>query len=178
MRFATLITSVMAVAMPAVRAATPASPGLTYLYTANVTLGTSFSMGVGPQGERVAIPIVGGTFSGPNINGTILDLGADWGWIDTHNNQVTFHPDTRYNLRTSDGANIYIQTEGPAQADGTTHLREKFETGSPDYYWLNNIVAIGILTSGDGYVVIDTWQVSSFGMNISGLREPVKEGPL
>lgn len=69
MRFATLITSVMAVAMPAVRAATPASPGLTYLYTANVTLGTSFSMGVGPQGERVAIPIVGGTFSGPNING-------------------------------------------------------------------------------------------------------------
>lgn len=142
MRFANLITSVMAVAMPAARAAAPAPPGLTYLYTANVTLGTSFSMGVGPQGERVAIPIVGGTFSGPNINGeyqrrskdgrvavdflcssltvytkkgTILDLGADWGWIDTHNNQVTFHPDTRYNLRTSDGANIYIQTEGPAQ---------------------------------------------------------------
>lgn len=64
------------------------------------------------------------------------------------------------------------------QADGTTHLREKFETGSPDYYWLNNIVAIGILTSGDGYVVIDTWQVSLFAMNIPGLREPVKEGPL
>ncbi|ETS74490.1 hypothetical protein PFICI_14356 [Pestalotiopsis fici W106-1] len=160
MRFANIFTSLLSVAMPTVTAATPAAPGLTYLYTANVTLGTKFSMGVGPYGERVAIPIIGGTFSGPNLNGTILNLGADWGWTDTHNNQVTFHPDTRYQLRTSDGANIFIQTEGPKQADGTIHLREKFETGSPDYYWLNNIVAIGILTSGDGYVVIDTWQVS------------------
>ncbi|KAI1880757.1 hypothetical protein JX265_000997 [Neoarthrinium moseri] len=161
-----VLSTLASVLLPLIaRAATPNPPGLTYLFTANASLAQSIDMGVGPYGERVAIPIIGGTFSGPRVNGTILNLGADWGWTDAHDpnepGRTTFHPDTRYQLRTADGANIFVQTEGPAQADGTIHLREKFETGSPAYYWLNNVVAVGVLRSGDGYVVIDTWQVSA-----------------
>lgn len=118
MRFAAILPTFMSTMFHlSIIAAPPSPPGLTYLFTANVTLEPAIDIGVGPYGQRVAIPIVGGTFSGPNINGTILDLGADWGWTDTHNPSgiTTFHPDTRYQLRTSDGANIYIQTEGPAQ---------------------------------------------------------------
>jgi hypothetical protein len=31
-----------------------------------------------------------------------------------------------------------------------------FETGSEKYYWLNNVVAVGVLTAGNG-VTIDGW---------------------
>jgi hypothetical protein len=88
----------------------------------------------------------------------VLNLGADWGLVDANG---TFSADTRYQLQTSDGANIFIRTEGPAQSDGYIHLRLNFETGSAKYYWLNHIVAVGILKSGNGYVSIDAWQIES-----------------
>lgn len=72
-----------------------------------------------------------------------------------------FSADTRYQLQTDDGANIFIRTSGPAQADGRLHLRLVFETGSAKYYWLNNIIAVGILKAGSGYVLIDAWQLES-----------------
>jgi hypothetical protein len=37
----------------------------------------------------------------------------------------------------------------------------EFETGSSKYYWLNNIIAVGILTTGNGFVEIDGWQLDS-----------------
>lgn len=90
--------------------------------------------------------------------GKVLNLGADWGITDP---KGTFSADTRYQLETDDGANVFIQTNGPAQADGKLHLRMTFETGNEKYYWLNNIVAVGILQPGNGYVVIDGWQLGS-----------------
>lgn len=89
-----------------------------------------------------------------------MNLGADWGFEDLNG---SFHPDTRYHMQTHDGANIYIQTAGPTQSDGRIILRIVFETGYPDYYWLNNIVAVGILYGPDdaNYVLIDAWQVGT-----------------
>jgi hypothetical protein len=72
-----------------------------------------------------------------------------------------FNPDTRYGLRTDDGANIYIQTSGPSKSDGHIHLRILFETGHANYTWMNEIVAVGILKAGTGYVAIDAWQLDS-----------------
>ncbi|KAK3322634.1 hypothetical protein B0H66DRAFT_473336 [Apodospora peruviana] len=151
------LSSLALFARPA-ESATPKSPGLTYLYSLNCTLGTSIPVGAGPHGDRVVIPITGGTFSGPKLSGKILNLGADWGLID---NNGTFSADTRYQLQTDDGAHIFIRTSGPAQPDGHLHLRIVFETGSAKYYWLNNIVAVGILTTGDGFVAIDAWQLTT-----------------
>lgn len=90
--------------------------------------------------------------------GKVLDLGADWGLVDKDG---TFSADTRYQLQTDDGAHIFIRTSGPAQPDGHLHLRMVFETGSEKYYWMNNIVAVGILTTGNGFVSIDGWQLES-----------------
>ncbi|KAI0478860.1 hypothetical protein GGR56DRAFT_689889 [Xylariaceae sp. FL0804] len=118
----------------------------------------TIDMGLAPQGSSKLIPIIGGSFDGPRMSGKILDVGGDWGLTDRFG---TYHADTRYQLRTDDGADIYIRTAGPAQADGTLHLRATFDTGSPDYYWLNNIIAVGVLNSGDDYVVIDAWQLDS-----------------
>ncbi|KAK2055722.1 hypothetical protein LY76DRAFT_519897 [Colletotrichum caudatum] len=132
----------------------PQTPKLTYLYTLTALLNSSIEIGTGIYSDRKAIPIIGGTFSGPRLNGTVLDLGADWGLTDQ---KGVFHPDTRYNLKTNDGANIYIQTSGSAQPNGKIYLRQIFETGSEEYYWLNNVVSVGVLTSGEGSVTIEGW---------------------
>jgi hypothetical protein len=55
-----------------------------------------------------------------------------------------FSADTRYNVVTDDGANIFLQTSGPAQRNGDLHLRVIFETGDKKYYWLNNVVGMGV----------------------------------
>lgn len=53
------------------QANTPAAPGLTYLYSLNCTLGTAITVGGGPHGSRVVIPITGGSFSGPRLSGAL-----------------------------------------------------------------------------------------------------------
>ena len=75
----------------------------------------------------------------------------------------TFAPDTRYQLETSDGAHIFIQTSGAAQPNKTCHLRVIFETGSPEHYWLNNVVAVGILYPAPDWksVKIELWQLEA-----------------
>ena len=101
--------------------------------------------------------------------GEILNLGADWGLTDPQTG--IFSADTRYNFRTHDGANILLQTSGPAQPEGGLQLRVLFETGDKDYYWLNNVVAVGKLSSveekserkeGESFLLrIDVWHVST-----------------
>lgn len=49
-------------------AAIPA-PGLTFLYSSNSSIATPITYGPGPAGTRIAIPLTGGTFSGPRLNG-------------------------------------------------------------------------------------------------------------
>ncbi|KAK3346036.1 hypothetical protein B0T25DRAFT_506159 [Lasiosphaeria hispida] len=142
--------------LPLAAALTP--PSLTHLYSLNCTLGAPLPVGAGPHGTRIVLPITGGTFTGPRLSGTVLNLGADWGLIDSNG---TFSADTRYALQTTDGAHIFIRTSGPGQPDGRLHLRLVFETGSARYWWLNNIVAVGVLTSGAGFVSIDAWQLES-----------------
>ncbi|KAL1597001.1 hypothetical protein SLS60_008583 [Paraconiothyrium brasiliense] len=137
----------------------PTPPGLEFLYSLNCTLGEIFTTGVGPYGEVRVIPITGGYFEGPKIKGEVLNLGADWNYLDNHG---TTHPDTRYSLRTDDGENIYIKTAGSAQPDGLAYLRGVYETGSEKYFWLNYVTAVGILRSGGGsYVLIDMWYLTS-----------------
>ncbi|RGP77088.1 hypothetical protein FLONG3_4603 [Fusarium longipes] len=137
------------------------TPSYEFLYTVNATLGERWQIGDYHQGSRVVIPITGGTFKGPRLSGTVSNLGADWGLTDT---KGIFFPDTRYNLRTDDGVDIYIQTQGPTQPDGRTLLRATFQAGHPDYEWLNYILAVGVLQrppaeSNGKYVVIDMWQM-------------------
>ncbi|CZT41432.1 uncharacterized protein RSE6_01171 [Rhynchosporium secalis] len=50
----------------------PKAPQLTFLYSANATVGPLIDYGKGPWGQRVALPITGGTFSGPKLAGTPL----------------------------------------------------------------------------------------------------------
>lgn len=70
--------------------------------------------------------------------------GGDWGYGNPFAGD--FWIDARYQLQTPDGANIYIQANGPQQPSGLLHTRVTLETGHPDWFWLNSAVAIGITT--------------------------------
>jgi hypothetical protein len=49
----------------------PPAPGLEYLYGLNCTLAPGISVGLGPKGTRLVIPIIGGYFKGPKISGKV-----------------------------------------------------------------------------------------------------------
>jgi len=162
-------------------ASTPKAPGLTYLYSVNITGGETIVFGQGPRGIRFAVAILGGSFSGPKLNGTyrtpldqtrhsspadneagtLLPVGGDWPLLDA-NNAVngTVTLDVRQTFATDDGAFIQVFQTGASQPDGLTHVRLSYETGSEKYYWLNAVVAVGILRFADGLIAIDAFQVS------------------
>jgi len=47
----------------------PKAPGLTYLYTVNITGGEAAIVGQGPRGFRLVVPILRGSFAGPKLKG-------------------------------------------------------------------------------------------------------------
>ena len=111
------------------------------------------------QADLNIYPIVGGYFIGEKINGEVLNFGADWNYMDK-NGVATM--DTRYLLKTEDGAYISIFTKGryinsveqdqaldkgeyvdPRKYFFRQHLF--FETGAENYKWLNNTIAFAVM---------------------------------
>jgi hypothetical protein len=101
----------------------------------------------GPQGDRIAYPITGGTFTGPRLNGTFLGVGADFSIVRANNQ---FSPDGISILQTSDGANILFKDRG-YQSGNYVYGSVTFETGAEKYAWLNSVVAVSraLVTTGD-----------------------------
>jgi hypothetical protein len=143
-----------------------------------INIGEGIPIGAGPRGNRTVLPNVGGTITSPRLSGmlsrgqecpwrnlgtnciTIAELvspGADWSLIDTHG---TFTVDARQQWRTPEGDFIYVQSSGLANLTANTVLSKMlFETGSDQYWWLNDIffVAQGELDGSD--LNFNLWQV-------------------
>jgi len=79
-RFGTMAIGLAALvaSAPALSQAEPPAPRLEFAFEEIVTLGQSIPVGETPLGRRNMIPITGGTFSGPGIEGTIIAGGWDW----------------------------------------------------------------------------------------------------
>ncbi|GAA5834324.1 hypothetical protein JCM5353_007319 [Sporobolomyces roseus] len=131
-------------------------PKFKWLFTANLKVLPNLApLLPGPKGIRLDLPIVGGTFKGleNNVNGSILGYSADWATIDpltgfgsTDARWIVSLPPTP----STQGVNslIFVSTTGPSQKRGglnRAHLRLIFETGVPEYYYLNNVLAVGVL---------------------------------
>jgi Protein of unknown function (DUF3237) len=83
-------------------------PRLTMVYRLEATLGTPLDLGDGPQGRRRIVPLSGGTFSGPEISGTLVPgASADW---QTVLPDGTALGDIRYTLQTQAGELLYVQS--------------------------------------------------------------------
>jgi hypothetical protein len=134
------------------------APQLIAVAHVEVALGEIADVGELPYGRRRVIPITGGRVEGSRLAGEVLPGGADWQlvWEDG-----TAQIDTRYLMRTDDGAHVVIATRGyrfgppevlarlaagedvPA-TDYTFRVTVDLETADRALAWINRTVFVGI----------------------------------
>ena len=151
----------------------PVAPRLEPLFRATVEIGAPLSVGMTPLGERRIIPITGGRFDGEKLSGDVLPGGADWQLVRPDGTALL---EARYTLRTRDGALVYVRNRGvrsgPPEAlariargeavdPASYYFRTvpQFETGAPQYAWLNDLVAVCSAARGAGAVTLDFYAV-------------------
>jgi hypothetical protein len=150
----------------------PPVPSLELMARFEVALSAPWELGeTSPLGRRRIIAVTGGRFSGPLINGDILDNGADWQVVTRDGVAVI---DTRYLLRLDDGVLAHLRTRGfrhgPAdviaalargeEADPARYyfrVTMQFGTRSERYGWLNRTIGVGTAIRRPDTVVYDAY---------------------
>ena len=150
------------------------TPQLTFFAQLKISLDDPIELGAGRTSLRRIIPIIGGNFKGPSIEGIILNLGADWQTIaSTELSEL----DTRYALQTSDGAIIEVINKGfrhgpesiisklaagenvnPSEYSMITQA--SLETGHKKYNWVNKLSFLGTGARFKSEVILDLYSVS------------------
>jgi hypothetical protein len=137
-------------------------PRLELLYQISVYLDPPLAIGEHPGGNRLIVPITGGSFEGPRLKGKVLAGGADWLLVRSDGVGVL---DVRYPIQTVDGALIYVHYSGyltrvlelfPRWSAGERIPHEeyyfvatpRYETSAPQYAWLQQVVVLSI-----GYLI-------------------------
>ncbi len=144
------------------------TPQMEFVMQLNVTLGETYSLGETPHGNRIVIPITGGTFEGPNIKGTIINGGADYQLANAKGNRTEL--EAIYSIKTDDGTYIHVRNKGliynGPDKDGKPSFYFKaapqFEAPNDSpYAWLNNalyVCAPGI-SKQQGAITLNVWKV-------------------
>jgi hypothetical protein len=135
------------VSAPALPQNEPRPPRLEFAFEEIVMLGQAIPVGETPLGKRNIVPITGGTFSGPGIEGTIIAGG--WDWQLARSDGCT-EIEADYMIRTDDGVVINVVNVGalcPPEAGATTLAKTypRFEAPKGNYDWLNRSAFIGTL---------------------------------
>src|SRR6476659_1573662 len=83
-------------------------PRLSLVYRLAAVLGEPLDLGAVAQGHRRIVPLTGGTFTGPEINGKLLPgASADWQIVLPDGTALG---DIRYTLQTEGGDLLYVQS--------------------------------------------------------------------
>lgn len=150
------------------------TPTLRHAFTLRVDLGAPIELGQGRAGQRRIIPIIGGTALGPDITGEVLNVGADWQTIHADG---AAHLDTRYAIKTEDGAVIEVVNigtrHGPSEVMAKLAAGEdvdpskyymrtaaRLETGAPEYAWVNHMLFVCAGVRRASSVEIDYYAVT------------------
>lgn len=116
-----------------------------YVFTIEAVITDALVLGDSVDGQRLAIPITGGSVHGADINGEVIPGGADY--------QVLRADGSRwikavYMIRTDDGVIINVENQGvivpPADAQGAAYFRTspRFTAPLGKYGWLNTSIFI------------------------------------
>jgi Protein of unknown function (DUF3237) len=149
-------------------------PSLSRVYRLEATLGEPLEFGDIAQGRRRIVPLTGGTFNGPELNGTLLPgSSADW---QTVLPDGTALGDIRYTLQTDNGDLLYVQSrsvrhgspdvlarlargEDVDASEYTFRTSTQIETAAPELDWLNKGVFISVGGRQPGAVIYETYLV-------------------
>jgi hypothetical protein len=151
----------------------PEAPELEFAFEVRAEVADPTVVGELPTGTRRIIDILGGTFEGPEIRGTLLPGGADWQLIQEDGFTDI---DARYTLETDDGHLIYVSNIGIRHASSDVMAKlnagetvdpsliyfravPRFEVAAPELEWLMRSIFIA---TGERYpngVIIRFWRV-------------------
>jgi muconolactone delta-isomerase len=149
-------------------------PRVTRVFRLEATLGEPLDLGDTPRGRRRIIPLTGGTFAGPELNGNLLPgASADWQIVLADGTTLG---DIRYTLQTDAGALIYVQSRGVRHGsrevlarlgrgedvdagDYTFRTATRIETAAPEFDWLNKGIFISVGGRQPGDVIYETYLV-------------------
>jgi hypothetical protein len=149
-------------------------PSLSRVYRLEATLAQPLDLGQTAQGHRRIVPLTGGTFTGPELKGTLLPgASADWQIVLPDGTALG---DIRYTLQTDGGALLYVQSHGVrhGSADVLERLARgehvdaseytfrpstQIETAEPELDWLNKGVFISVAGRQTAGVTYDTYLV-------------------
>ena len=153
-RLFTIFVAMFAIALTAT--AQVADPELEYVLELKVKLGESFRVGETAHGNRFVVPIIGGTFEGPDIKGEVLPGGADYQMQGKNRTDL----EAIYCIRTDDGVSIHVRNNGIIAGD-YFYCSPKFEAPlDSKYAWINDAVYVckpgGFMEGG---VVLKVWRV-------------------
>jgi hypothetical protein len=132
------------------------TPAFTFVYECIATIAPPLTFGPTLDGERRVIPITGGTFKGPRMQGQVVANGADW---NLSRKDGASSVDAAYYLKTDDQVLIRIVNRGigtRAAADSNApelffmYTHPEFQAPTGKYDWLNRSVFIGTLGARHG----------------------------
>jgi hypothetical protein len=149
-------------------------PHLSLIYRLEAAVGDPQDLGEISAGHRRIVPLTGGTFSGPELRGTLLP-GASADWQIILSDGTTFG-DVRYTLETEGGDLLYVQSQGVRHgnpdvlerlgrgedvdaAEYTFRTSAKIETGAANLEWLNKGIFISVGGRQPGGVLYDVYLV-------------------
>jgi Protein of unknown function (DUF3237) len=150
-------------------------PRLSRIYRLEAALGEPLDLGDVSQGHRRIVPLTGGTFTGPELNGKLLPgVSADWQIVERDGTALG---DIRYTLQTDNGLLLYVQSRGVRHGSAevlarlgrgdevdaseyTFRTSTQIETASRDLDWLNKGVFISVGGRRPGGVIYETYLVA------------------
>jgi hypothetical protein len=149
-------------------------PRLTQVYRLEATVAEPLDLGDVVQGHRRIVALTGGTFSGPELNGTLLaGTSADWQIVLPDGTALG---DIRYTLQTDGGDLLYVQSRGVRHGSAevlarlgrgeevdaseyTFRTSTQIETAALELDWLNKGVFISVGGRQAAGVVYETYLV-------------------
>lgn len=147
-------------------------PRLELIYRLEANVGEPRDVGQISAGHRRIVPLTGGTFSGPELHGTLLPgASADW---QTVLPDGTTLGDVGYLLETESGDLLYVQSRGvhhgsPAVLERlgrgedvdapeyTFRTAAKIETGAESLDWLNRDIFVSVGGRQRGGVITEVY---------------------
>ena len=149
-------------------------PRLTKILRLEASLGEALDVGNVAQGRRRIVPLTGGTFAGPKLNGTLLPgASADWQMVLPDGTALG---DIRYTLQTDHGSLLYVRSQGVRHGSAEVLARlgrgeevdaseyvfrtsTKIEAAASKFDWLNKGVFISVAGRQPGGVIYEVYLV-------------------
>jgi uncharacterized protein DUF3237 len=152
----------------------PAPPALIPMTQVRCEVGALVSLGAAKYGERRYVPLLGGTVSGPELSGTIVEGGVDW---QVNRADSVLDIAAHYVIRAGDGGLIEVQSDGMRHgppgvmarlARGDAVGRDeyffrtlmRFQTGAPAWLHLNKVMALAVGQRQARLVVLDVYRIT------------------